>query len=467
MTDPVGAAIAFSALGANVLATGLLLLFNARSRAIRWYATFLTAISLWLLTLGVVSITGEWHGPWRTLYAIAVFALPGLFLASTLAQTAESQTWARWTAVGVTLTALPLGLTVMTTTPTPAVTLLGLAWQVLGWGSAAFLQWRDDRHHGPKVPERRRAYRVVSRLLVLPGIVVIAAMLLGGERFFRYVMPLVIIAIHFIIFAGVIWLRFYDIEVRAARTGDLAGRAVEGERLALVGELAASVAHEIRNPLTGVRSLAQRIAEEDVDPGRLRRYSTVIVEEIGRVDRIVANLLAVARQAPAVPRSSGPTDLAQLFDDLLLLTGARAARVGVLLEADAADLIAPVGREALAQVLLNLLLNAIRHTPEGGRVRLVAVERGPIEIAVRDSGPGVPAQSRDRIFEPFQTASTDGSGLGLSVVRRIARENGWTVCVGDAPEGGAEFRIALTGAPVVTASALGPADRPAQPTAGS
>lgn len=443
MADPVGAAIAFVALGANILATGLLLLFNPRSRAVRWYTAFLAAISAWLLALGVLAIIGGWDGPWTVVYAAAVFALPGLFLASALAQVAGERVGARWGVVGATALAVPLGIVVMTGDVAAPLGLVALAWHVIGWGGGSYLQWRSSRGELARVPERRGAHRLVSLLLVVPGVVVAGAMILGAQAFFAYVMPLLMIVIHFIIFVGVVWLRFYDIEVRAARSGETAGRALEAERLAAVGELAASVAHEVRNPLTGIRSLAQRIAEEEVDPERWRRYSTVIMVEVGRVDRIVGNLLDVARRAPAEADDDAPTDLGPLFDDLLLLTTARADREGVRLEADAGDRVAPAPREPLAQVLLNLLLNAIRHTPEGGTVKLVAEDRDGLTLVVRDSGPGIPRKERDRIFEPFHSMGTDGSGLGLSVVRRIARKRGWAVTVTEAPGGGAEFRIAL------------------------
>lgn len=446
MADPVGTAIAFSALGANVLATGLLLLFNPRSRAVRWYAAFLTAISLWLLALGMLSVSGDAGDPWPRIYAAAVSVMPGLFLASTLAQTAGGRAWARWGVVALTVPAVPLGVAVMTGPAPRALGLLALAWQVFGWGGASWLQWRSGRRERPRVPARRRAHRLVSGLLVLPGVVVAGAILLGGDTFFTYVMPLVVFVIHFVIFAGVVWLRFYDIEVRAARSGETAGRAVEAGRLAAVGELAASVAHEVRNPLTGVRSLAQRMAEEDVDPERWRRYARVIVDEVERVDGIVGKLLDVARRRPDdAGDDRGPTALAPLFDDVVLLTAARAEGAGVDLRADAGAVVAPAPREPLAQVLLNLVLNAIRHTPEGGTVRIAADGADSVTVSVRDSGPGVPPEERERIFEPFHAAGTDGSGLGLSVVRRIARERGWTVDVGDAPGGGAEFRVEIPG----------------------
>ncbi|MEJ2503198.1 MAG: ATP-binding protein [Gemmatimonadota bacterium] len=444
MPDPIGAAIAFSALGANVLATALLLLFNHRSRAVRWYSLFLAAISAWLLSLGILSTTGDWSGPWASVYAAAVFALPGLFLAATLSQRRTRETWASWGALAVTAAAMVLGIVVMTSPAPLWLQVAGLGWQVVGWGTGSWLQWRARGHERPPFRDREGVHRVVSALLVLPGLLVAGAMLLDADAFLRYVMPLLIFVIHIIIFVGVVWLRFYDIEIRAARSGEIAGRAVEAERLAAVGELAASVAHEVRNPLTGVRSLAQQMAEQDVDPERCRRYAGVIVEEIGRVDRIVANLLGMARRGAGYDPGPGPTPLAPLFDDLLLLTGGRARRAGVSLEADAAGSVAPAPREPLAQVLLNLLLNAIQHSPDGGTVQLRArSDDVGVTLVVRDSGPGIPSAERERIFEPFHSAGTDGTGLGLSIVRRIARERTWTLSVDDAPGGGAEFRIEI------------------------
>ncbi|HEU4881648.1 MAG TPA: HAMP domain-containing sensor histidine kinase, partial [Longimicrobium sp.] len=259
-------------------------------------------------------------------------------------------------------------------------------------------------------------------------------------------------------------LRFYDIEIRAVRTGELAAAAAEQERLAVVGELSASLAHEIRNPLTGVRSLAQRLAEEEIPDDKRRRYASVILEEVGRVERLVANLLGIAKRAPRVRDAEARTPLAPLFDDLALLVTGRAEKAGVRVTVDAHGATAHSAREPLAQALLNLLLNAVDHTPAGGTVSLAAltVEDGTT-ITVRDGGPGVPREQRERIWEPFHTGG-GGTGLGLAVVRRVAREEGWTVDVGDAPGGGAEFRIVIPTAVLVDDAGRTP--EPARAAAG-
>jgi signal transduction histidine kinase len=104
-------------------------------------------------------------------------------------------------------------------------------------------------------------------------------------------------------------------------------------------------------------------------------------------------------------------------------------------------------RDALAQALLNLLINAISHTPAGGRVRLTASADAAQRVTIRvtDTGPGVPPAAREQIFDPFHTRGI-GAGLGLAVVRRLARELGWQLGISDAAGGGACFQITLPAA---------------------
>jgi signal transduction histidine kinase len=287
---------------------------------------------------------------------------------------------------------------------------------------------------------------VLVVLMTMGPLAVVVGWFAGGD-FFSFVMPLLTVGIQILIVFGVLHLRFYDVEVRAARSGELAARAGEIERLAVVGELAATVAHEVRNPLTGVRSLAQRLAEDGIDDDRRRRYAEVIVREVSRVEAIVSNLLGVARRRAAIPQAYVETPLDALFEDLALLVGGRADKAGIRVATDPRGLVAIAPREPLAQALLNLLLNAIDHSPAGGRVALVAREAEAARvIVVRDQGPGVPLDERERVFEPL-VSTTGGTGLGLTVVRRLAAEHGWQIELGDAPGGGAEFRIRVPAAP--------------------
>jgi signal transduction histidine kinase len=328
-----------------------------------------------------------------------------------------------------------------------------VTWQVVGWVLGSVIQVRREMPIALAQGARRKTRIIVLGFLV---VVVPASIVLGwltDDSFFVFAMPLVTVAIQVALFIGVTQLRFYDLEAGSARRGDLASDASALQRQAMIGELAASFAHEVRNPLTGVRSLAQRLAEEEIDEPARRRYAEVIVREVGRVEQIVADLLGVSRRAAARPAGGGPTELAPLFDDLRILLAPRAERAGVELRVRAGDVHVAASRETLAQAILNLLLNAVEHSAPGTRVELEAGRAdGAARIVVRDQGPGVDPAERERIFEPLYSLR-GGSGLGLAVVRRIAAESGWSVEVADAPGGGAEFRVRVplaAGAPAAS-----------------
>jgi signal transduction histidine kinase len=437
---PYAALVAFTALGANLLGTVLLILINPGSRSVRWHAAFTAWIMAWLAVQGWFAIGMGSDGLIRV-YGWTVHLMPAFFFAAALVETLNVRDR---TALVV------VALAVVTAEPLNPVTggSAALAWQVFMWGAASVLHFRDQKgseKRGERGGASERALK--AALLVVVPLAVIAVVLARGS-FLLYAMPLITIVIQFLIFIGVVHHRFYDIEVRAARSGDLATRAAEQERLALLGELSGTLAHEIRNPLAGMRSLTQRLGEPDVDDSRRTRYAGVILGEIGRLERIVGNLLDLARRSTVADVEDSVTELDPLFDDLLLLVDGRARRAQIKVERDAAGLSAASPRDALAQSLLNLIINAVTHTPPGGTIRLSARPAAAgIEVQVSDTGPGVPLEARERIFDPFHTRGP-GAGLGLAVVRRRARELGWTVGVRDAPGGGACFYIVIpTSAP--------------------
>jgi two-component system sensor histidine kinase HydH len=226
-------------------------------------------------------------------------------------------------------------------------------------------------------------------------------------------------------------------------------RLAQSEKLAALGQLATAIAHEVRNPLGVIRSAAQGVGEtlraEDDDG---RRACSFILAEIDRLNNVISSLLAFARPLRLAPRA---VSIGPLFDSALLLAREDLSAKGLRVSRrEAADL--PTVRadpDLLSQVLLGLLANASDVTGAGGEVALEATRvDGGIELAVLDTGPGVPAELRTRIFEPFFTTRERGTGLGLAVARQIVEAHGGKIEVGDRPGGGARFAVLLPAAPV-------------------
>src|SRR5437868_734152 len=198
----------------------------------------------------------------------------------------------------------------------------------------------------------------------------------------------------------------------------------ERERLAALGRMAATVAHEIKNPLSAIKSIAQVMREDEGLRTEYERDLGLIVGETDRLSQSVTQLLSFARkESPAAQ----PQTVEELLRSVVDLFQANAREQGITLECEVnveADL---TGRSvsALRDALSNLLLNALQATPHGGKVRLTAASaNGDLLIGVQDTGAGVSADLRERIWEPFFTTRQRGTGLGLAIVRKRLQEVG-------------------------------------------
>jgi len=222
-------------------------------------------------------------------------------------------------------------------------------------------------------------------------------------------------------------------------------RMSQREALAAVGEFTASLAHEVRNPLTSIRIDLERCARKVAeDPAGARTLAERALGEIDRLDASVSSFLRDAR--------SGGRGLHSLDLRLPLGAAARASTprfeerrcvLGFRPPEDPIEVAGDAG--ALEQLFLNLLLNAAEASAPGGRVRLsVVMDTSGVTVAVHDEGPGIPVSEQERIFEPLVTTKKEGTGLGLPIARRIARAHGSDIEVESAPGAGATFSVRLS-----------------------
>jgi len=224
-------------------------------------------------------------------------------------------------------------------------------------------------------------------------------------------------------------------------------RMMRSEKLAVVGSLAAGLAHEIGTPLNVISATAEYLMLDGAPDQRERRLRE-IVGETDRISRLVRELLTFARGRGA---ERAPVDVRTAVERVLSLLAIPAEKKRVRVEVDLPDSLprALADADGLHQVLVNLLVNAVNAVAEGGRVGVCARAGeggGQVALEVHDDGPGVPQALRERIFDPFFTTRPDGTGLGLAVCARIVAAHGGDIHVGTGPLGGACFTVQLPAA---------------------
>lgn len=215
------------------------------------------------------------------------------------------------------------------------------------------------------------------------------------------------------------------------------------ERLATMGELAGSVAHGVRNPLSGIRASAQMARQQTAEPEMQETLSNIISES-DRLERRVRALLDFSR--PFQPTIEA-VDVGSILESVRHSIEPQARRQGVVLEVDVGSDLERAACDAdfLEEALLELAGNALRLMGEaGGRLRLSTAQSGQtIRIRVEDDGPGIPENVRSRVFDLFFTTRSEGTGMGLAVVKRILDSVGGTIAVSSEPGRGAAFEITL------------------------
>jgi two-component system sensor histidine kinase HydH len=224
-------------------------------------------------------------------------------------------------------------------------------------------------------------------------------------------------------------------------------RAHQAERLAVLGRVAAGLAHEIRNPLGSITGSIEMLRESSALSEEDRKLCDIIRREARRLNDLVGDMIDLSK--PRAP-SAEATDIASLSREVVALAAnaARGADVAVVYDGPDRDVVARCDSAQMRQVLWNLLRNGIQATGAGSKVtvRLVTHERD-VTLSVDDEGTGIPDDVAERMFEDFFTTRTHGAGIGLAVVRRIVEDHapmGARLAVERASGGGASFRLTLS-----------------------
>ncbi|MCY3765918.1 MAG: ATP-binding protein [Gemmatimonadetes bacterium] len=227
-------------------------------------------------------------------------------------------------------------------------------------------------------------------------------------------------------------------------------RMYEAERLSALGLLSASIAHEVKNPLSSMKAIATVLREDlENDPDKAGDL-TVVLNEIDRLGRVVDRLLKFAQ--PKQCDTFEPVDIKSVLDDVVLILSHEAERRGVEIRADVAGgLVVSGDPEDLKEVFFNLILNGIQAMDDSDRttdrrltVRAVRSD-GSVSVRVSDNGPGISGEVLSHVFEPFFTTKASGTGLGLATVKRDVERMGGLITVVNGEQAGAVFEVHLPG----------------------
>lgn len=211
-------------------------------------------------------------------------------------------------------------------------------------------------------------------------------------------------------------------------------KMAQTERLAAIGEMAAGIAHELRTPLTSIRGFVQYL-QGSSSPREWQEYGDVIIREVDGLNRIVSELLDLVRAQPLHPV---PTDLNQLVRETMILARDDAVDARIAFVLELAERLPPIEADPgrIKQVLLNIVDNGIQSIAGNGEIRIrTAIDRpGRVGLSVADHGAGIPAEIRERIFDPFFSTKATGTGLGMAIARRIVEGHNGTIEI-DSEEG--------------------------------
>lgn len=220
-------------------------------------------------------------------------------------------------------------------------------------------------------------------------------------------------------------------------------RLIRSERLAVIGNMAAYIAHEIRNPLVTIGGFARSISRISNQDTHARQGAEIIVEEVNRLEKILANVTDFGKPLKPV---KGVFQLNELLENTCSLMGPYFKSSNIQLIRKFNESVPPVMMDStqMKQVFVNLMKNAVESMLDGGTLTLETMSDDKyVKVNVIDTGKGIPAETIQRIFEPFFTTKADGTGIGLAVSKKIVDEHGGTILVKSSGHRGTTFSVYL------------------------
>jgi signal transduction histidine kinase len=301
-----------------------------------------------------------------------------------------------------------------------------------GWNELRFGTPRFDLVEGKESHVRLTAGNVTGILLVVPHGAALSGETRAALEFLCEQLP-----------GAVDLCRLIEEKLRLER------ELAERERLALLGQMAASISHNLKNPLGSIKTILQVQMESDELPASMRAETKMVLGEIGRLSAKLNQLLQFSRPAVRGGSSAEATcDARVVIEEVVGVLRHEAERRGILLDSRLPDGVAKVvaAADAMNDIVSNLLVNALEAAVKGGHVSVeVARSDGAWVLSVEDDGPGIVPPLREKILQPFFTTKAQGTGLGLAIVaRRVAEFHGQLEWESPAVDGrGARFRVSL------------------------
>ncbi len=243
---------------------------------------------------------------------------------------------------------------------------------------------------------------------------------------------------------------YQQLKKQSDKLAEIEDQLRAAERLSVLGELTASLAHEVRNPLGSIWGVVEILKDDCFKSGKSSEFMDILISEVKRLNQVVENYLNLARKPQLTKQAC---NLAFISRSVMYLLNHKAQKQGVVFKHDfpshPIEIIADENQ--LRQILINLILNSISAMPGGGEIIIrgrempsqTAGKSDTVQLTVADTGQGMSQETIDKIFTPFFTTKNTGTGLGLNIIKRIIDQNKWKIDVTSTPLQGTEFTISI------------------------